>query len=406
MLQLSRPQGLRYTKTGQFWAPFKEIIHRRYRYAGSGVTPPKTARLLSLFKDISNLYLFDLSPSSLPTVLFFNVRSDNMASILISGAGGFIGQELAAALASDPNVGKIILTDIKEPPIPRDAISKEKFKCITIDLTSDMARDQLLELVGEDLDTVYLLHGIMSGAAEANLELGYAINLNATIAILRQVRRKPTTKVVYASVGAAYGPPASPDDVISETTAPNPQSSYGIQKVMVENLINDFSRRGLLDGRICRLPTVMPRAGAPTGAASSFASDIIREPLNGRRAVLPVSNKNLKMFVCSPSTIIKNLLRARELPKEAFAPYLNRVVNMPGVAITVQDILDAVVSVSPKGSEVLSLIEEQRDEATERIVASWPSNFDISRAFSLGFVKDPGLGVAVREYYERHIHVA
>lgn len=326
-----------------------------------------------------------------------------MASMLITGAGGFIGQELAVALSSDPKVGKIILTDIREPPVPEDATSKKKFQCITIDLTSDMARDQLFALVGEDLDTVYLLHGVMSGAAEANLELGYAINLNATVEILRKVRRTPSTKVVYASVGAAYGPPDLPDEIISETTAPNPQSSYGTQKVMVESLINDFSRRGLLDGRICRLPTIMPRAGAPTGAASSFASDIVREPLNGRKAILPVSDKSLKMFVCSPSTIVKNLLHARELPKEAFVPYSNRVVNMPGVAITVQDILHTVVSVSPKGSEVLSLIEEKRDEATERIVASWPSNFDFSRAYALGFVKDPGLEVAVKEYYARYI---
>jgi nucleoside-diphosphate-sugar epimerase len=172
---------------------------------------------------------------------------------------------------------------------------------------------------------------------------------------------------------------------------------------MVESLINDFSRRGLLDGRICRLPTVMPRAGAPTGAASSFASDIIREPLNGRKADLPISNKSLKMFVSSPSTVIMNLMHARTLPNTVFAPYLNRVINMPGTAVTVQEILDALVLASPNGMEILRLIEEKKDENTERIVASWPSKFDCSRAYALGFSKDPGLEVAVKEYYDRYI---
>jgi nucleoside-diphosphate-sugar epimerase len=123
-----------------------------------------------------------------------------MATILITGAGGFIGQELAAALAADPSIARIVLTDIKEPPIPEVSKCKEKFKQITIDLTGDTAREELFQLVGADLDTVYLLHGIMSGAAEANLELGYAINLNATIDVLQKVRGNPATKVIYASV--------------------------------------------------------------------------------------------------------------------------------------------------------------------------------------------------------------
>lgn len=123
-----------------------------------------------------------------------------MSTVLITGAGGFIGQELAKSLSADTSTARIILTDIVEPPVPKDSKVKGKFMRITIDLTSDVARDRLFQSIGQDLDTTYLLHGIMSGAAEANLELGYAINLNATMEILRQILNHSGTKVIYASV--------------------------------------------------------------------------------------------------------------------------------------------------------------------------------------------------------------
>lgn len=176
-------------------------------------------------------------------------------AILITGASGFIGQALAAALQSDPAVGHIILSDVVEPAILRPKTpTKTLISSLTSDLTSREDREYLFKL---DFDVVYLLHGIMSGASEANLELGIKVNLDATRHILDILRiHKPGVKIVYPSTTAVYGPPESPKELTTERTAPLPGSSYGAQKLIVETLLNDFSRRGLLDARILRLPTV------------------------------------------------------------------------------------------------------------------------------------------------------
>lgn len=231
------------------------------------------------------------------------------------------------------------------------------------------------------------------------MDLGLAVNLESQIAILDILRKTypGTTKVVYASMGAVYGP-AQEGEVVSEKTVPIAQSSYGAQKLMIETLINDFSRRGLIDGRVCRLPTVTIRAGAPTGAASSFASAIFREPLNGKRAVLPVS-RDQEMCICSPSTVIKNLIIASKIPKEQFG--LSRTVILPGIKVSVQQMLDALEEVG--GTAALNLIDEQVDEATNRIVASWPAEFDTSRAAALGFEPDISLLENVQQYCRQYI---
>lgn len=328
--------------------------------------------------------------------------------VMITGAAGFLGQELAASLLESPpasiNIDELILTDLKQPPPTETAPSSQtKVTCIAADLTDSAVVGRILSPAP---DVLFMLHGIMSAAAESNLDLGLAVNLTASITVLNHLRAlSPPVVVIYASVLAAYGPPSLLSDrsiPIDETnTAPNPQSSYGAEKVMVETLINDFSRRDLIDGRILRLPTILPRAGSPTGAASSFASDIIREPLNGRRAVLPVADLSLKMYICSPRTIITNFKHAMTIPKKRFHKWLSRVVIMPGTVATVQDLLDVVVAVSPNRTRVLELIEHKPDEKVERIVMSWPHLYDSSRGKELGFCEDPGLEIAVREYLDR-----
>ena len=173
--------------------------------------------------------------------------------ILITGAGGFIGQELTSALLSDPSVSSIVLTDAFEPPLPKHE-SHVQVRTVKADLT---LKETCESLFNKDLDVVYIFHGIMSGAAEANLDLGLKVNVDSTrqiLDILRQVN--PGVKIIFTSSTAVYGPPDETTRVFTERTAPMPSGSYGAQKLICELLLNDYSRRRLLDGRIVRLPTV------------------------------------------------------------------------------------------------------------------------------------------------------
>jgi len=236
----------------------------------------------------------------------------------------------------------------------------------------------------------------MSGAAEANLDLGLAVNVDSMRNIMDTLRKvKPGIRVVFPSSLAVFGPMGE-DDIVTESTMPLPQSSYGAQKCICETLLNDFSRRGLLDGRVVRLPTIVVRPGRPSGAASSFCSGIIREPLNGEKSILPVP-RSLKLWVCSTRTVVRNLLIVRDIPESAYGSG-NRAVNLPGVTVNVQEMLNALESIG--GQEALSLLEEKPDDSVAKIVGSWPAKFDTSRAQSLGFQEDGTLVQAVEEYLE------
>ncbi|KAI9819176.1 MAG: hypothetical protein M1827_007332 [Pycnora praestabilis] len=318
--------------------------------------------------------------------------------VLITGAGGFIGQALAQALISDERYTQITLTDIVEPSAPTlgDSTGNVQVRCIKADLSSPSACTSLFT---GDIDVHYLLHGIMSGAAESNLERGLQINFDVTRRILDLLRaaNKPSIKVIFPSSLAVYGSPSPSSNITSESTAPRPGSSYGAQKLMCETLLNDLSRRGLLDGRVLRLPTVVVRPGKPSGAASSFASGIIREPLRGEKSVLPVS-RELKMWVCSPRTVVRNLLLAAEIPKERFEEHGARTVNLPGITVTVAEMLEALRVVG--GEELLKHVEERRDPAVDNIVGNWPARFDTSLAKSLGFLDDGTLVETINAYVE------
>jgi hypothetical protein len=316
-------------------------------------------------------------------------------SILITGAGGYVGQELASALlANSPASTTVTITDVVEPAIPESATQHtSRLKRVRADLTTPKEVDELIS-ASHPYETVYILHGIMSSGSEANFELGMRVNLDATRYILDRLRATmPGVKVVFTSSLAVYGP-APPGFLINETNfAPVPSSSYGSQKLIIETLLNDYSRRGFLDGRCVRLPTVTVRAGKPTQAASSFASDIIREPFHGKKAILPVA-KETEMWICSPHTIVKNLLHARDVPKAAFGE--SRSVNLPGLKVSVQEMLDALEVVG--GKERRALVEEKYDAATDKIVQSWTPQFDTARAFQLGFAPDIGMLENIQQF--------
>ena len=183
------------------------------------------------------------------------MSSETKINCIITGAGGFVGQALASALLEDPLVSKLTLTDVFEPSPPKSkAESKAEVRCLKADLTS---LETCQSLFTPDLNLIYILHGIMSGAAEANFELGLKVNLDSTRQILDILRQtNPGVKVIYPSSLAVYGPPATPTTKITELNTPVPGSSYGAQKHVCETLLDDYSRRGFLDGRTCRLPTV------------------------------------------------------------------------------------------------------------------------------------------------------
>ncbi|CAD6582019.1 MAG: hypothetical protein ASARMPREDX12_000732 [Alectoria sarmentosa] len=288
---------------------------------------------------------------------------------IITGAGGFVGQALASALLADPLVSKLTLTDVFKPDVPQTTSqSGVETRCLDADLTS---LETCQSLFTPDINLIYLLHGIMSGAAEANLELGLKVNIDSTRQILDILRHtNPGVKVIYPSSLAVYGPPATPTTKITELNTPVPGTSYGAQKHIF-------------------------RPGKPTGAASSFASGIFREPLKGEKCTLPVS-KDLEIWICSPRTVVKNLIIARDIPKEKFPG--TRLVNIPGVTVTIREMLEALKAVG--GDEALKLVEEKRDDATEKIVLSWPTRLDISRAKALGFAEDGTLTNTLKEYID------
>jgi nucleoside-diphosphate-sugar epimerase len=317
-------------------------------------------------------------------------------NILITGANGFIGQAITATLLSDSSISNLILTDIVEPDVPSPELNfTSKIRSIKADLTDQATCDKLFT---SDLTHVYLLHGIMSGAAEANLDLGLHVNVDSTRMILDTLRKvKPGIRVIYSSACAVFGPPRD-GELVTESTLPVPGSSYGAQKLICEILLNDFSRRGLIDGRILRLPTIIVRPGKPSGAASSFFSGIIREPLKGDKSQLPVA-KSTEVWVCSTRTAVKNLIFARDIPAEKFGSG-SRIVNLPGITVTVEQMLCALKEVG--GARAVSLVEEKKDPAVEKIVFSWPTRFDITKAKSLGFWEDGTLVNTIRDYVRDH----
>ncbi|PWY80330.1 NAD(P)-binding protein [Aspergillus sclerotioniger CBS 115572] len=308
--------------------------------------------------------------------------------ILITGAAGFIGQLLAKELLNDSSY-IVTLADINEPPIPKGVAYPQNARPVTADLLKGADA-----VVDKSLDAVYAFHGIMSSGSEANFDLGMSVNVDATRNLLEALRRTcPGVRVVYSSSQAVYGQPLP--EVVNDSVIPTPQSSYGAEKIICETLINEYTRRGFVTGFVLRFPTISVRPGRPTAAASSFLSGMIREPLDGKECIIPLEDRSFKSWLCSPKTLVHNLIHTLSLPADALPPHI-RQINVPGICVTIQDMMDALEKVA--GNDKLAFLKEEEDPTLRPILDSWPTRFDNSQAISLGFKRDSSFEQAVRDY--------
>jgi nucleoside-diphosphate-sugar epimerase len=319
-----------------------------------------------------------------------------MPRVLITGAAGFIGQLLAERLLSEPQY-QLILTDVIEPPIPARAKNPSHANSIKVDLADTTSLNKLISS-SLPLDAIFIFHGIMSSGSEANFDLGMKVNLHATQSLLESLRQASSKqdqliRVIYASSQAVYGQPLPA--VIDESVMPTPEGSYGAQKLICETLINDYTRKGFFDGLSTRFPTISIRPGKPTQAASSFLSGMIREPVDGKECIIPLKDRSFRSWLCSPKTLAENLVYALTVDLAKLEKH-KRVVNMPGIGVTVQEMMDALAKVA--GKEKLELLREETDVDMERILRSWGTEFDNKLAYKLGFREDVSFEQAVRDY--------
>jgi D-erythronate 2-dehydrogenase len=316
--------------------------------------------------------------------------------VLVIGAAGMLGRKLVERLAHDGQLGaerisEMWLVDV----VPVGSVEAGKVGVET--LVADIAEPGVAaDLVSRLPDVIFDLAAVVSGEAEADFEKGYRVNLDATRRLFDAARasaRGYRPRVVFSSSIAVYGPPFP--DVIGDEQATTPATSYGTQKAIAELLLSDYTRRGFLDGIGIRLPTICVRPGAPNRAASGFFSSIIREPLNGQPALLPVSPE-VRHWFASPRSAVQFLLHAATLESRVIGQ--QRCLTMPGVSASVGMEIDALRRAA--GDGVVSLIRSEPDEAIARIVAGWPRSFDARRASALGFQAEANFDEIVRVYID------
>jgi D-erythronate 2-dehydrogenase len=316
--------------------------------------------------------------------------------ILITGAAGMIGRKLTERLVRDGElnrriIDRVTLADIVAP----DAPAKVPFAIST--LTGDLAApDAASKAAAQRPDVIFHLAAIVSGEAEFDFEKGYRVNFSGTRELLEAIRRvgegyRP--RLVFASSIAVFGAPfpeAIPDDFFL-----TPLTSYGTQKAIGELLLADYTRRGFMEGIGIRLPTIVVRPGQPNKAASGFFSSIIREPLAGQEAVLPV-DESVRHWFASPRAAVGFLIHAAGLAGDVLGPRVN--LTMPGLACTVGEEVAALTRVA--GTKVAERIRHEPNETVAKIVAGWPQNFDVRRARSLGFVAEASFDEIIRAHIE------
>jgi nucleoside-diphosphate-sugar epimerase len=315
--------------------------------------------------------------------------------VLITGAAGMIGRKLTERLVRDGSLNgraitKTTLIDIVAPTAPAGLSGAT---VAAADLSAPGAADLA---VSEAPDVIFHLAAIVSGEAELDFDKGYRVNLDGTRALIDAVRKRGSDyhpKFVFTSSIAVFGAPFP--DVIADDFHLTPLTSYGTQKAICELLIADYTRRGVFDGVGIRLPSIVVRPGKPNKAASGFFSSIIREPLAGAEALLPVDDSVLHWHA-SPRAAIGFLVHAAGLSREALGPRIN--LTMPGVCCTVGEQIAALRRVA--GDQAVARIRREPDPLVSRIVAGWPSRFDARRAVALGFVGESSFDEIIRVHIE------
>lgn len=311
-------------------------------------------------------------------------------NIIITGGQGFLGQRLAKTLLSQDKIKieELVLIDVIKPIAPNN---DPRVRCIEMDLRNPEGLDAIIT---KNTDAIFHLAAIVSSHAEQDPDLGYEINFLATRNLLEVCRRiKPSIRFIFSSSLAVFG--GELPDVIQNATAITPQSTYGTQKAMSELLINDYSRKGFVDGLVVRLPTICIRPGKPNKAASSFVSSIMREPLHGENAVCPVS-EDLLLWLSSPNTIVENFIHALTLP--SLPPRSWHVINLPGFTVSVKQMLADLAHI--KGEEILEKITFEFDENINNIVASWPVEINCAQAQALGFKADADFASVIKQFIQ------
>jgi len=314
--------------------------------------------------------------------------------VLVIGAAGMVGRKLTAALLGKGEVGgqgisELSLADIVAAEVPVAGIP------ITSHAVDLSAPETATTLIADRPDLIFHLAAIVSGEAEADFEKGYRINLDGTRHLLEAIRLQPDycPRLVFTSSIAVFGEPL-PAEIPDEFPL-TPLTSYGTQKAICELLLADYSRRGFVDGIGIRLPTITVRPGKPNKAASGFFSGIIREPLAGLEALLPVET-SVRHWFASPRAAVSFLLHAAQLDTSSLGQ--RRSLTMPGLAATVGDEIEALRRVA--GDKAVALIRHEPDDTIAKIVAGWPQAFSAKRAESLGFVAETRFDDIIRAHIE------
>jgi len=318
--------------------------------------------------------------------------------LLITGGGGFLGDRLARALLArgtlaGREITRLVLTDIAPPRADLLADARVEGRTGALLTHTDALR-------GEPFDGVFHLASAVSGECETDFDLGLVSNLDTTRALLEALRAAGNApRLVFSSSIAVYGPDGDskplPDLVDDERTLPAPQTSYGMQKLVCEHLVADYTRKGFIDGRSARLMTVAVRPGRPNGAASSFFSGIVREPIAGGDAICPV-DADVAHPVSSVSRTVEGLIAAYEASPEQLGGRL--ALNLPALNLRVGDMLDALERVA--GRAVRERVRFERDERIAAIVANWPRGAKADRAARLGLTAPASYDEIVREYID------